>query len=438
MTIENEISKIKPEEKAYPLTKSWDDLPAITTKNRELHDLADEATEALVEANDLQEPEVMTRGDDLVRITGSDPVRLEPYSNQALRNRLSQSAHFGYHDAKTGGWKPVFPPDELAPTILHRAADRYQSIPRVFRVTDVPVFGADGSLVIEPGFHPSSGIYYRPAPEFANWTPRLWRPGDWHDLDSEVSLLPDDLLGDFPFEEEADRTNALALLLLPFVREMIPGPTPLHALMAPEHGTGKSLLAEVLLIPSCGTVARSAVPVIEEEWQKVLTSALILGQNAILFDNAAGKIDSQQLANALTSVKWSARILGVSRMATLEIRNAWAMTINNGTFSTEIARRVAPVYLNANMERPWERTKFQHSLPSWARQHRRDLVQAALTIAQSWATGHLTPGTLEPTGQRFYGSLVVGSYEEWSRVMGGMLVGIGYAEWRVETVGADE
>ena len=42
------------------------------------------------------------------------------------------------------------------------------------------------------------------------------------------------------------RIILLAALLLPFVRRMVHGPTPLHLIESPSPGTGKSLLAKVI------------------------------------------------------------------------------------------------------------------------------------------------------------------------------------------------
>ena len=46
------------------------------------------------------------------------------------------------------------------------------------------------------------------------------------DVASAVKLLLDDWLGDFPFHEQADRANALALVLTPFVRGRLPPGAP--------------------------------------------------------------------------------------------------------------------------------------------------------------------------------------------------------------------
>jgi len=77
--------------------------------------------------------------------------------------------------------------------------------------------------------------------------------------------LLDSLLGDFPFADQASRANALALLLLPFVRPLIDGPTPLHLIEAAKPGTGKGLLADVVHAIATGRPASATAEVGEGE-----------------------------------------------------------------------------------------------------------------------------------------------------------------------------
>jgi putative DNA primase/helicase len=55
------------------------------------------------------------------------------------------------------------------------------------------------------------------------------------DLVRARALILDDLLCDFPFVSDANRAHAVARFLLPFVRELISGPTPLHLIEAPRR-----------------------------------------------------------------------------------------------------------------------------------------------------------------------------------------------------------
>ena len=83
----------------------------------------------------------------------------------------------------------------------------------------------------------------------------------------------DDMLGDFPFVGDAERAHAVAALLLPFIRDLIPGATPLHGIEASTPGTGKTLLADTLVLPSIGRPpAAMTASASEEEMRKRLTA----------------------------------------------------------------------------------------------------------------------------------------------------------------------
>ena len=103
----------------------------------------------------------------------------------------------------------------------------------------------------------------------------------------------DDLLVNFPFVSKADLAHAVALFLLPFVRELIGGPTPLHLIEAPTMGSGKGLLADVLLLPSLGDVpAPMAETTTDEEWRKRITSTLLGAPAVVCIDNLNRTLDA--------------------------------------------------------------------------------------------------------------------------------------------------
>jgi putative DNA primase/helicase len=239
--------------------------------------------------------------------------------------------------------------------------------------------------------------------------------------DAALQLIIDKLLGEVAFASRTDRSHALALLLLPFVRALIDGPTPLHPIDAPTPGTGKGLLAEVLLYPALG----DALPVMpelgdDEEMRKRLTSIFLAGYPVVLFDNVQGRVDSAALSAALTTRTWSDRVLGMSRTANVPVTQVWVMTGNNIDYSPEMARRLCPIRLDvtamtkdANVaEHPWRRKiKREQPLREWAEEHRGELVAAALTVVRSWQA----VGSPEWTGKP------LGSFERWSKVMGGII-----------------
>lgn len=284
-------------------------------------------------------------------------------------------------------------------------------LPWLARVVDVPVFSAQGELQTAPGYHAGSRTFYAPA--LGCTLPPVSAKPTAAEVARALSLLFDEVLVNFEFVGAADKAHAVALLFEPFVRDMIAGPTPLHLIEAPTPGSGKGLLADVLLFPAVGR-ALGVIPQVadDDEMRKQITSRLLEARPAILLDNLTRTLSSAVLAAALTSTSWSDRPLGRSETVELPVRCAWVATGNNPTLSTEIARRVVRSRLDPGVDRPWTREGFHHKdLHAWVAAHRAELVWAALTMARAWiAQGQPAP-SCKP----------LGSYERWSHVLGGIL-----------------
>jgi hypothetical protein len=230
-------------------------------------------------------------------------------------------------------------------------------------------------------------------------------------------LILDDLLSDFPFVSDSDRAHLLALLLLPFVRNLIDGPTPLHLIESPVPGSGKGLAAAVALIPAIGRDVTIIPPATSgEETRKRLTAALSEGISVILLDNYRTMLDSAELAAALTARVWKDRILGRTEMVTLPIKCAWVCTANNPVLSTEIARRSIGIRIDPVDERPWQRDNFKHpDLATWAMDHRGELIWAALIMVNEWVA----------LGKPLSKCKRLGSFERWSDTIVGILGAVG-------------
>ena len=306
-----------------------------------------------------------------------------------------------------GGFAPTPPPRDLIADML---AAHELPLPRLLKVVGAPFVAQDGSIVAQPGYHAAVQVYLDPDPKLV--IPPVMDSPDAGHVDAAKGWLLEHLLGDFPFSEQSDRANALAALLLPFVRLLIAGPTPLHLVEASVPGTGKGLLVDALTIPADGrgpSVLGEARH--EEEWRKTITAVLLQAPTAVMIDNVAGPLQSPSLSAVLTSQIWEDRILGYSKMAALPVTCTWFATANNPLVSTEIARRSVPIRLDAVLERPWERANFRYpDLRSWAASNRGSLIWSALTIVRVWVAAGM-PG----------GSAAIGSYERWAQIVGGIL-----------------
>jgi putative DNA primase/helicase len=92
---------------------------------------------------------------------------------------------------------------------------------------------------------------------------------------------------------------------------------------------------------------------------------------------------------------------------------AWVATGNNPALSTEIARRVVRIRMDAKTERPQERQGFRHpKLRVWVTEHRAELIHACLTLVRAWIADGKPQADNVPA---------FGSYEDWASVIGGIL-----------------
>ena len=283
-------------------------------------------------------------------------------------------------------------------------------LPRLTRIIEVPVFESDGRLVVAPGYQPASGIYYDPAPGFL--VPDIPEHPSRRDLITARRLLRDELLGNFPFVTEADRAHAIAMPLLPFARSLVTGPTPLHLIEKPTPGTGGTLLAQIAAVPALGRPAPTMTEGADDaDWGKRITAKLLEGPAVILIDNVRRRLESAALAMALTATVYEDRLLGESRIVQIPVHATWIATGNNPVLSDEIARRSVRIRLDAEMERPWERTGFRHpDLRAWATERRGDLVWACCVLVRGWLQADRPPN-----------SEIIGMFESWSNVIGGIL-----------------
>lgn len=383
-------------------------LPEIQVNNRQLSDVLNDLQGALRRRNerDRRNPALMKRGGILVRVPAAQGDMIQPVSAGAFGGIAAAVAR--WVNVRPGkGDDPltitnVFPPRDVVNTYV--AADDWPEVPRLEGLLKAPTYIGQGRWVKDAGYDLDSGLYLTRSVQTDS--------PDAGDLAWAKALIEDELLVDFPFKDEASKTHAIAFFLLPFVRHVIDGPTPMTLVDAPTPGTGKGLLVSACAMAALGDEV-SSVPMgrDEEDIRKRITAMLQAGTSIASFDNVTGKLDSPSLAMALTQGIWEDRQLGVTHMLRLPIRTIWAVTANNIQPSDEIARRCVWIRLDASMEKPNERTGFKHpKLLHWAKNRRADLVAAAMTLVQHWVTRGEPPG-----------NYVKGSYQAWANVIGGIL-----------------
>ena len=385
-------------------------LPNIVINTRQMREITADTLDAIQKAN-ADNPSLFVRSGILTRIRIDEKgyTLAQSLTVDGARGMMGRVANFLKETSKEDGITStaVSPPEVIAKDIL--SLPSYPQFLPLVSVVGFPILRKSGEFCTQTGYDPESRYYYHAAEEIhiGNTEPTEENVRD------AKRLIIEELLGDFPFVDRASLANIVAEMLTPLVRPLIKGATPLFAHDAATPGTGKSLLASVCTLPfsvsgtSVMTAGRD-----DDEWRKRITAKLMTGALHVLIDNIKTKLSSGDLSAALTAKSdWEDRVLGQSQMIRLPVRCVWIATGNNLEFSDEIARRAVWIRMDAKVERPWKRTGFKHKdLEAWVEAHRSEILTALMVFVKKWfADG-------KPAGEE-----VMGSYSEWTRVVGGIL-----------------
>ena len=292
-------------------------------------------------------------------------------------------------------------------------------LPPLDGVAAVPYFDREGTLVSAEGYHPGTRRFLRPSGLDIPDVPE--GPAE-EDLARARHLLMVEWLGDFPFAGPADKANALAVLLT-LTGRMFFDLAPLFVFDASTAGSGKGLLVATISLIATGEPPKvMELPADGEEQRKKITSAVLDGQELIMWDESH-TISGRSLAAILTAEKYSDRLLGGNRMITVTNRFTQVALGNNVEVRGDMQRRVVPSRLVPDTEHPEHRTDFRHQdLEHWVREHRGELLWAVLVIWRNWvALDRPEAGT------------VMGSFERWARTVGGALAAAGIDGFRSNT-----
>jgi hypothetical protein len=377
-------------------------LPPIDADDLDLARVSERAWMALQASN---EPPYLFR-------VGGVPSRIEMSSGAPAVVRPLTLDRLRYHMARVVDWRhdrgqqPALPPLHVVRDML---AHPDPPLPRLDRIVGAPVFAADGTLLLTPGYHSAAGVFYESS---GLLVPPIPKEPTEDDIRRAVSTLAEPL-AEFPFIGDAERAHAYALLLLPFMRAMIAGATPLHLFEKPMPRTSASLLVSVLTLPALGRPVTVMTPARDgDEWRKRITAALLGSPAVIAIDNLRERLDSEHLSAVLTAWPfWKDRPMGLSEMREIPNLPAWTATANNPALSNEMAGRVVRSRLDARTDRPWERTEYRiPRLVEWVTERRAQLIHAALMLIWAWLVRGRPPGRATLSG-----------FEAWSFAVGGVL-----------------
>jgi putative DNA primase/helicase len=392
-----------------PRSERRPDLPTITLEAGELHNIATEAEDALIQS----ETPYFVRGENLVRpVTDDLPAshgritkvaRLAAVTEASLIDRLSRSANWQKWDGRAKRHIPVDPTPKVAAIVMAR--DGEWKFRRLTGVITTPTLRPDGTILSEPGYDEATQLLLLDPPAMPDIPPRPTRD---HALKALKCL--DHLLDEFPFVDAASRSVALSALITPVVRGAV-SVAPMHATTAPVPGSGKSYIIDLASAINSGERA----PVLtagrnEEETEKRLVAALLSGQTIISIDNVNGQLGGDFLCQIIERPVVAVRPLGQSVFTKVESRATCFATGNNIQLVGDMTRRVVLCSLDPDVERP-ELRLFKSSPFDAVLADRGKYVAAALTIARAYAVAEF-PSMLRP----------LASFEDWSKLVRSALV----------------
>lgn len=333
-----------------------------------------------------------------------------PLTLDRLRYHLLREASWVRVD-KAGQKHLTKPPDTVLKDIL--ATPHFDLKFSVLEgVVETPVFNKDGYLQTQQGYNDKTRLYLYLKNGLS--IPAVSQKPSPEDIAKARSLLSDELLGDYRFQEPSDKAHAIAAILLSFVRPMIEGPTPLHMIEKARAGTGATKMARCMAHIISGRDF-SVLPEGEnnEEWRKRITAVLLNSPQLLVIDNVVHKLSSAAFSSALTAMDWSDRILGKTEYVNIPVKCVWVATANNPVLSNEFTRRTIRVKIYALEEKPFLRkaSEFKHpNLEKWTLDNRELLIWACCTLIQAWVARGCRSG-----------NRTLGMFESWSAIMGGIL-----------------
>jgi hypothetical protein len=383
-----------------------DGLPIIETCGRQQADELRDLGEAIQRYN-ASTPHLFrgVGGLGLVRIEeeSAGQPRLKIAGRDALRGIAGNAARW-ISTSEREGIRNVAPPRDLCDVYL-AMPELWRGVPVLEGTATAPFFAPDETLCSTNGHHPSARTWLSlPSGfELPDTTPTP------ENIEAAKYLILSTLLGEVAFADEASRAHAVAQMILPFVRELIDGPTPVHLWSAPTRSAGKSYGASLCIRPFT-TPTPTPEKASPEEWRKSLICELVTGPSHIFMDNIKGALNSSALDLAVTEGSIRDRLTGTGEVVTARIKCVWVATANNAELTEDAATRTLVIRLDPNIENP-DRREFVSDPKAFIQANRAKVCGAIITLVRAWqAKG--SPAYAGPHHWRF---------PHWQNVIGGIL-----------------
>ncbi len=366
-------------------------------------------------------PDLFHNGGRLVDIRRDETgdIRISEVSQSRFKAKLDKQIAWMKDDVNVAS-SPV-----VANGVFNEPLEDYSALRRI---TSAPTYTAEGVLVVEPGFHAESALFYEPKPG-VSIAAVSEVPSEAEVIAARNLLI--DLFADFPLDgytrkelvarvseglDVASFCHILSVALTPIVRDMINGPCPNHLARKDQPRTGATKIMGVAsYIGTLEYATPQTLPDNAAEIQKTLIATVDAGKPYGFFDNLKpGETESDELAAVVTAYpKFTGRRLGQTAMVTVTVNQVWLTTGNRTQLSRQLVERTLMIDLDPKMENPGERptSSFEYNLDSYVPANAGMYMHALLVLVQNWIASECP----EWEGQ------ALGGFESHAKVIGGIL-----------------
>ena len=396
--------KLKSEEVLMRLRA--DGLPLIETGGRQQSDALRDLSAAVEQYNESA-PRVFRGigGLGMVRIEEelAGKPRIKAATRDAVLGIAGEAARW-INTSERDGVRDVAPPRDLCGVFL-AMPELWRGVPVIEGTATAPFFAEKGTLCATPGYHAAARTWLSLPANFVlpdtSPTPE--------NIAAAKAVLLEKILGEVAFADAASKAHAVAQIILPFVRRLIPGPTPLHLWSAPLRGSGKSYTASACILPFT-TPTPTPEKASPEEWRKSILCELVTGPSHVFIDNIKGTLNSSALDSAITEETMRDRLTGTGEMVTAKTDCVWVATANNAELTEDAATRALVIRIDPDSENPDQR-EFKSDPKAFIKANRAQVCGAILTLVRAWQAAG-TPKYAGPHHWRF---------PQWQSVIGGIL-----------------
>jgi putative DNA primase/helicase len=352
-----------------------------------------------------------------VKLPKGDATRtpgVRAVSQAAMHEALLQCADWKKLDAE-GKQIPLEPPREIIDMVQMKTGRG--SFPSLRGVSATPLMRHDGSLLMEHGYDPATGLFLFNPPAL----PPIPIQPTRRDALRAFGLLCRELLSEFPFVDKVSRSGAVSLVMTAVQRGGMEV-APMYAISKPSPGTGGSYLVHIVSVIATGERA----PVMtwadkEDESEKRLVAAALAQQPIIALDNVNGTLHNDFLGQLVSEPVLLPRKLGKSEQVKIANSSLMIANGNNLVIMLDMVRRTIMIAMDAKMEAP-DKRNFKRNPLQAAMRDRGKYIAAVLTILRAYhCAGY--PGRLPPRS----------GFEDWSDTVRSALVWLGQPDPALST-----